>query len=205
MDPGRYPSISGCADSRSGSVLLGLLSRGVSPRDAPSLAHGMSPLDKALKLAFTKDTHHRVRFANERPKLTKYLRRRVILRLRKLSSRLRTARLRLTRVLLSKAPARSLNIPLIMLLVDRLGYPAKQLPRDLVYGMGMVGEMEMANSLATRTIPSAINFETLLSNLKDTNKTIPTNLKRSKDAEFTSKRLAFPSKNYAKAGFQSPR
>ena len=110
---------------RSGSVLPGLLPRGVSPRAALALAQGMSPFDKALKLAFPPDTHRRVRFTNEHPKLTKCLRRRVIVRLRKLSNRLHAARSRLTHKLPTKAPARLLNIPLIMLLVDKLDYPDK--------------------------------------------------------------------------------
>ena len=59
---------------RSGPVSPGLLPRGVSPRAALAPAQGMRPFGKALKLAFSPYTHCRVKFANERPKLTKRLR-----------------------------------------------------------------------------------------------------------------------------------
>ena len=144
---------------RSGSVIPGLLPRGPPPRAARSLAHGMIPFDKALKLAFTSDTHRRAKFTNERPKLTKRLRRRAIARLMKLSSQLLTARLRLTRKQRPKAHARSLNIPLILLLAREPNYAGKNLARDLVYGLGIVGKMEKTNSLALRDIPASINLE----------------------------------------------
>ena len=140
---------------RSGSWLPGFLPRGVSPRAALALAQGMIPFGKDPKLALTSGTHRLVKFTNERPKLTKCLRRRVIQQLRKLSGQLVTARLRLSRKLPPKAPARSLNIQLIILIMGELGYPDKQLSRDLVYGAGIVGGMETTNSLATRTIPAA--------------------------------------------------
>ena len=125
---------------RSGSALPVVLPRGVSSRAALALALRMSPFGQAFKLDFPTDTHRRVRFTNELPKLTKCLRRQVILRLRKLSNLMCPARLRLTRLLQSKkAPARTLNKPLIMLLVDKLDFPDKQLPRDLAYGMRIVG------------------------------------------------------------------
>ena len=74
-----------------------------------------------------------------------------------------------------------------MLLVDKLDFPDKQLPRDLVYGMGIVEEMETTNSLATRTTPSTTNAETLVANLESTNKTILTNLQKSKSSDLTKK------------------
>ena len=124
---------------RSGSVLPGLLPRGVSPRAAISLAQCMSPFGKALKLAFSPDTHCRAKFTNGIPKLTMCLRRLVILKLRKLSGQLLTARLRHARELPPKAHGRSLNIHRIMLPVDELGYPGEQISRDLVYGMCIFG------------------------------------------------------------------
>ena len=42
---------------RLGSVLPGLLPRGLPPMEALSLAQGMIPFGKALKLAFPPDTH----------------------------------------------------------------------------------------------------------------------------------------------------
>ena len=83
-----------------------------------------------------------------------------------------TARLRHARKLPPKAHAISLNIPLIMLLVDELGYPRKHLSRDLVYGMGIVGGIETTNSLATMDIPDTTNLGRVENSLSERNRPI---------------------------------
>ena len=136
----------------------GLLPRGVSPRAATPLAQVTGPFGKAIKLAFTSDTHRRVEFTNERPKLAKCLRRMLIHRLKTLSSQRQPARLRLTRELPSKAPARSLKILLIILLITELNYSGVHHARDLVYGMCIVGLVGAKNSLAARDISAKTNL-----------------------------------------------
>ena len=172
---------------RSGSVLPSLLPRGVSPREALALAQGMSPFDKALGLAFPQDTHRRVKFTNDNPKLAKCLRRRAILQLRTLSEKLAPARQGLAQKLSPNAPAHELNLPLITVLVRELNYPDKQLPHDLIQGMSIVGEMEPTNSLATRTISASTNLAQLKQNLSANNMVILDQLAQARNSILTEK------------------
>ena len=118
----------------------------------------MTPFDKAPELAYSSDPHRRAKCANANPKRTKSLRSGEIQHLRKISAHFLPSRQRLVRKLESKAPARGLNIPLIVLLTQQLGYADKALPRDLVYGMGIVGEIETTNSIAPRNTPATTNL-----------------------------------------------
>ena len=144
---------------RSGSVLPGLLPRGTPPREAIALAKGMSPFNKAIELSYSSDFHFRAKFANQNPKSAKSIRHGVIQHLRKISIQLLPSRQRLVRKLEPKAPARAINIPLIMMLTKHLGYSDKALPRDLVYGMGIIGKIDSANSLAPRNTPATTSME----------------------------------------------
>ena len=147
----------------------------------------MSPFGETRKSYFSPDTHCRGKFTNERPKWAKCLRRRVILKLRKLSAQLLKARLRLARELPPKAHSRSLNIPLIMLIVDAVGYPGKQQSRDLVYGIGIVGG-GATNSLDTRAIPDTTNLERVKNSLSARNRSILKALEMAKNLTLKRKR-----------------
>ena len=78
------------------------------------------------------------------------MRRKVVQHVRKISRRLQPARSLLTRRLDAKAPACSLNIPLIAFLTKELNYPDATLARDLTYGMHVSGGIEPTNTLVPR-------------------------------------------------------
>ena len=164
----------------------------------------MSPFDKALGLAFTPDTHRRVKFTNEHTKLAKCLRRRAILQLRTLSEQLAPARQGLARKLSPTAPARELNLPLITVLVRELNYPDKRLPRDLVQGMSIVGNMEPTNSLATRTISASTNLTQLKQNLSANNKVILDHLAQARNAKLTEKCWELSLEEFRKGWLSEP-
>ena len=84
----------------------------------------------------------------------------------KIRTRFLPSRQRLVRKLESKAPARALNIPRIMLLTQQLGYYDKDLPRDLVYGMGIFWGIETTNSLAPRNTPAKTNLRHMTSSIR---------------------------------------
>ena len=140
----------------------------------------MNPFDKALDLAIEPAVHRSVEFANRNPDKIKTLRHRVIKRLRTLSRQLQPAKSLLTRKLNPKAPACSLNIPLIMMLTSELGYSDGKLPRDLVYGMGISGKIEATNSLAQRETQASTNMESTKHNLNERNRNIIEALSRTK-------------------------
>ena len=108
----------------------------------------MSPFYKALRSAYHPGTHLRVKSTNANPKKTSAPRHGASQKLRTLSVRLQPARRRLTRKLKPKAPDRSLNIPLIVILTTYINYTDKVLPRDLVYGVGIAWEIETTNSIS---------------------------------------------------------
>ena len=166
---------------RSGSVVPGLLPRGVSPREALARAQCMIPRDKTLELASSPDAHLRAKFTKEHPKQTKCLRRRVIQQLTTLSSRMQPSRRRLSRKLPSEASSRSMHIPPIALPADELNYPEKRLSCDLLYGLGIVGGMEPIDSLATRDIPDATNPGRFKSSVSKRNRSILKALAKAKN------------------------
>ena len=166
---------------RAGPVLPGVLPLRVAPIAALSLAQGMCTFDKAIGLAFTSDARRRVIFANEYHKMAKRARPLVSQHLTKLGGHLSTARLRPSRKLPPNAPSRSLNIPLIMLLTDRLDYTGEKFARDLVYGMGIVGRMGTTNFLASRYIPATTNMEQAKTTLPPRNRSAPKSLPMAKN------------------------
>ena len=164
----------------------------------------MSPLGKSLMLAHTSDAHRRAKFTNERPKLANRLRRRAISRLMKLSIQMITARLRLTRKLPPKAPALPLDIPLILLLTRELNYSDKNLARDLVYGMGIFGKMEKADSLALRDIPAPINLERIKTTLPSRNRSIAKSLTKARNQTLKQKRRGLAFEEFHKGRLSEP-
>ena len=75
-----------------------------------------------------------------------------------------------------------LNIPPIILPTKQLGYSDKALQRDLVYGMGVVGEIETANSTAPRNAPATTSMENMKSSLRIRNGSIIKALSKAIDA-----------------------
>ena len=127
----------------------------------------MNPFDKALQVAFTPDCHHRVSFANKRPKRVKSMRRNVIKHIRGISYRLQPVRSLLTRKLDALAPACSINIPLIEFLIKELDYPDASLPRDLTYGIHISGVIEPTNTLVARETLASVNMTSIRTNLRE--------------------------------------
>ena len=58
------------------------------------------------------------------------------------------------------------------MLTRELGYSDVKLPRDLVYGMGIFGKIEAANSLALRDKLASENMESTKRNLNERNRKI---------------------------------
>ena len=140
----------------------------------------MSTFDKAIEIAYSSNARCLGEFAIERPKSTKSSRHRAIQRPREISTHFLPARQRLVRKIDTKAPARSLNIPLIALLTKQLFYSTKALPRDLVYGRGIVGGIETTNSLVPRNAPATANLERLKSSLRVRNGSIIKSLSKAR-------------------------
>ena len=166
---------------RSGAALPALLPRGMPPHEALEQARNMKPFDKALNLAFEPEVHRMVHQSNKHPRRVKNLRHGVIQHLRKLSRQLQPAKATLTRKLESKAPACSLNIPLIMFLTKSLNYSDVNLPRDLIYGMGITGKIETTNSIAKRETLASTSIESAKQSLRGRNESIITDLLKTKD------------------------
>ena len=138
--PIRYPVLGGCV----GSTFVARFTRITTSRYPSALGHRVSkrygpPFGKSLELAYSSDFHCRTEFANGNTKSATSLRRGERQHLREIRTHLLPARQRLVRKLESKAPEITLSIPLIMLLAQQLGYSDKALPRDRVYGGGIVG------------------------------------------------------------------
>ena len=76
----------------------------------------------------------------------------------------------------------ALNMPLLMLLTKQLGYSDKALPRDLVYGMVIAGEIETTNSPAPRNAPETTRVGHMKSSLLIRNGSIIKALSKAIDA-----------------------
>ena len=141
----------------------------------------MNPFGRALDLAFAPAVRRSVEFANRHPDRIKALRRRVIKRLRKLSGNLQQEKSLPAQKLDAKGPACSLNIPLIMMLTQKLMYSDVNLPIDPVYGMGISGKIEAANSLARLDALASKDIESAKHLLSEGNRSIVEALSRAKD------------------------
>ena len=177
---------------RSGSSLPGVLPRGTHPHDSIALAKGVGPFDTSIELGYSSDFHFRGKFANRNPKSAKSTRRWAIRRRGEISTRFLPARQRLVRKHEPKAPARPIHIPLIILLTKQLGYSDKALPRDLVYGMGIAGEIENTNSLAPMNTPATTSMEHMESVLLIRNGSIIKSLSKAIGPILKKKRWGIP-------------
>ena len=99
------------------------------------------------------------------------------------------ARQRLSLKLEHKAPARAINIPLIMLLARHLGYADETLSLDLVYGVGIIGKIDSDNSLSPRDTSATTIMELAKQNLRVGNGSILKALSNASDPVLKQKRL----------------
>ena len=91
-----------------------------------------------------------------------------------------------------------------MMLTRELGYSDKKLPRGLVYGMGISGKIEAANSLARRQTPASTNMETIKHHLDERNRNIIEDLSRTRDQTLKQKRWGLSIEEFHKMRLSEP-
>ena len=133
-----------------------------------------------LNSALPVRSRNTIRRVSNNASLFKTHRHKAVRHLLKVSLKPEPIRDRLNNSLPVDSPARSLNIPIISLLISSPVYPDHRLPTDLVYGMDIVGSIPASNARARRDVMPSTNLYCIERGLKIWNRSIIRDLAKAK-------------------------
>ena len=164
----------------------------------------MDPFDRVLNTTLPARSRIIIRRTIIHTCTVKTTRHKTIRHLKTVSLKLHPLRVRLAKSLPVRTPARKLNIPLIMFLIEHLNYADKRLPVDLIKGVDIVGNIPLSRTLTKRTMTPTADLARLKTNLAARNRTIPRHIERAKDSTLQQKCWDMSIAEYNKGWLSKP-